>query len=356
MSRRVFLALASEPQETLLRAALGAHDIAVDTLPLGAHLETALQQAMRATEPPLLVIDLPVLAQLKTCATAFCAWKREHCANTELLLYCSSLHAVHAQARTWAQRMGARDLLPGCELSHWRTSLLPALGTLLEALGVGAPDEAATARALQSLPALLDHDSAVAHAWRQHDLLCRLGATPEALVAALGGRLAMATRRYRTRAYEECCVGTELVNGLCDVAKAADAPHAREDVLPVGQALLELGYLYHVVREQPLRDGNFYYRLRAQSPRLDALDLCAVVEQWRGAVPIRDRRYRGVVYPRCFTGSEAVAWMRRALALNENEVMTLGERLLELSVFHHVFDEHHFCNRPLFYRFYQDEA
>lgn len=356
MSRSVFLALASESQENLWRAALGAHGVAVSTLPLGAHLETAVQQAMRAAEPPLLVIDLPVLAQLKTCAPAFCAWQREHCANTELLLYCSSLHAVHAQARTWAQRMGARDLLPGCELSHWRTSLLPALGTLLEALGVGAPDEAATARALQSLPALLDHDNPVAHAWRQYDLLCRLGTTPEGLATALADSLAMATRRHRTRAYEECCVGTELVNCLCDVAKTAGAPHAREAVLPAGQALLELGYLYHVVRDQPLRDGNFYYRLRAQSPRLDALDLCAVVEQWRGAVPIRDRRYRGVVYPRCFTGSEAVAWMRSALALSENEAVTLGERLLELSVFHHVFDDHHFCNRRLFYRFYQDEA
>lgn len=355
MSHSVFLALASEPQEAILRAALEAHGVTVHCLPLGAHLESAAQQAMREREPPLLVVDLAVLAHLSTSTAAFCDWKRAHCANAALLLYGSNLYNVHPQARAWAHNMGARDLLPGCDLAHWRASLLPQLGTVLRALGAGAADEAVTARALQALPALLDHSTQVARAWRQHDLLSQFGTPPEGLLSAVRSALVIAPRRYRTRSYEECFVGTELVDCLCGVAKAAGAPHARKDVLPVGQALLELGHIYHVVREQPLRDGHFYYRLRTQSPRLDALDLRTVVEQWRGAVPIRDRRYRGALYPRCFTGAEAAAWMRQALALSENEAMTLGERLLELFVIHHVFDEHHFCNRPFFYRFYQDE-
>ena len=72
MSRSGFLALASEPQETLLSAALQAHGIAITCLPLGA-----------------------------------------------------------------------RDLLPGCKLTHWRASLLPTLRVLFSVLGAGTPDEAA---------------------------------------------------------------------------------------------------------------------------------------------------------------------------------------------------------------------
>ncbi len=353
MPRDVFAAFASEPQETILRAALEAHGVAVNGLPLGAHLETAIQQAMRAAEPPLLIIDLAVLAQLHGSAAAFCAWKGRACAPADLLLYCSGQYAVQTPARAWAQAMGARDLLPGCDLVHCGESLRPALDTILALLGAGPADWPAAEVALQALPAGLDQSTQVAQAWQHVDVLRSHGFEAAELVALMRGAqgVEIRARRYRAKTYDECFVGTDCVNWLMRTAQIG-----RDDALRVGQALFALGYIYHVVREQPFRDGHFYYRLRAQSPRIDALDLRAVVDQLRSAVPIRDRKYRGHSYQQCFVGAAAVSWMRQTWALSQNEALTLGERLLELFVIHHVLEEHHFRDGTFFYRFCEDEA
>jgi len=248
MPRRVVLAVASEPQEIILNAALGAQGLAVEVLPPGGHLESAALQAARgagADGAPLLLIDVVALAQLATSADNFCHWTREHCAGAELLLYCSGLHAVTAQARVWARRLGARDLLPGCDIAHWRHSLLPTLNAVQAALGDGAADERATARALRELPALLDRSTQVAHAWHQCDLLQAIGMTPQALAAAIADSASgvnIAPRRYRAKTYDECFIGSDAVECLTRIAKAAGAPHQRADVLPLGQALLDLGF------------------------------------------------------------------------------------------------------------------
>lgn len=357
MQRRAVLALASEPQESILSAVLSAHGITVDSVPLGAHLQTTVMQTMReAAEPPLLLIDLAVLAQLATHAAPFCAWQRDHCADAMLYLCCSGMHAVPPPARRWAQGLGARDLLPGWDLAHWRASLAPALGMMLAALGVDAIDETATARALPAMPAMLDHSTQVAQAWRQRKVLEKFGTPPEALLAALMKGVAVGTRRYRVKSYDECFLGSDAVDCLVGITKTAGMPHAREDVVPLGQALLELGYIYHVARDQPFRDGHFFYRATADTLRLNALDLNAVIAHLHeGGVPLGDHKYHGFTYENCFVGSQAVKCLRDKFALTDNEAMTLGQQLVDLFVIHHVVDQRPFRDGRFFYRFYVDE-
>jgi hypothetical protein len=352
MSREVFLALASAPQEAILREALQAQGVTVNCLPLGAHLQTAVQQAVRGAAAPLLLIDLPVLAQLHTSADAFSAWKRGHCAAAELVLFCSGLHAVPPLARAWARELGARDLLPGCELAHARGSLWPTLETVLAVLGAGTVDDAAVERALRALPRSVDDTTRTAQAWQHLDTLHALGLAPATLAAAIagGGGVDIRARNYRTRVYEDCFIGAALVDWLVRTAGLD-----RADARRAGQALLALGYIDHVARAQPFRDGHFFYRVRAQTPALHALNLCRVIAQMRNDLPIRDRAYRGEVYARCFAGADALAWMKKTLALNESEAMTLGEWLLELFVIHHVLDDHRFRDGRYFFRFFEDE-
>lgn len=358
MPRRALFALASEPQEAIVNAALAAHGVCVDTVPPGAHLQTMALQAMREAqpgEPPLLLIDLAVLAQLATPAAPFCTWKQGHCGAAELWLYCSGLHRVPAAACAWAQRMGARDLLPGCDLAHHRVSLLPSLRKLLAALGIDAVDEAALERALRPLPAMLD-DTRVAQAWRANDML-RKFAEPIVVREFLCDHVEIKARRYRTRTYDECFIGAEAVDALVGLAKATDASHGREDAVRIGQALLDLGHIYHVARDQPFRDGHFFYRIAADTPRLCALDLGAVIAYLHeGGVRIADRKYHGLTYAHCFVGAHAVKSLRYNFELSENEAMTLGEQLLDLFVLHHVADQRPFRDGRFFYRFYQDEA
>jgi len=351
MPRLVVLAFASEAQQALLCAALAALDIPATGLPLSAHLETAIAQAMRGTQPPLLLIDIVALAQLGTDAEEFGLWKRKHCAGADLLLYCSNLRSVNAQARAWAQSLGAHDLMPGFALAHAGESLRPAVARLLSVPGMGTPDETGLKNALQKLPVMHDDTAPLDQAWRHHQALCQRGIDPHRLIAKMCGNdgVDIRARRFRAKTYAECFVGGAAVDWLAQ----SDATRTRTEALHIGQALLELGYINHVTHEQPFQDGHFFYRMRADTPRLNAIDLCAVTSGLRnGAVAIRDRKFHGVRYRACFVGAEAVTWMREQFQLSENEAVTLGQRLMDLFIVHHVVDRQPFRAGRFFYRFF----
>ncbi len=45
-------------------------------------------------------------------------------------------------------------------------------------------------------------------------------------------------------------------------------------------------------------------------------------------LPISDRRYHLVLYPKVFTGTEAVSWMiKNAVASNESDAVMIGQML-----------------------------
>ena len=72
-------------------------------------------------------------------------------------------------------------------------------------------------------------------------------------------------------------------------------------------------------------------------------------------VEICDRRHRLRVYPRCFVGSDAVAWLVRNEGLRHDQAIAVGELLVERNLVHHVLDEHTFHDDALFYRFRADD-
>ena len=74
-----------------------------------------------------------------------------------------------------------------------------------------------------------------------------------------------------------------------------------------------------------------------------------------GGVAIEDRRHLWNVYPRCFTGREAIDWLVRTEGVGRREALRLGRQLVERGLLHHVLDEHPFEDAGYFYRFYADE-
>ena len=72
-------------------------------------------------------------------------------------------------------------------------------------------------------------------------------------------------------------------------------------------------------------------------------------------VAIEDRRYLLNLYPRCFIGRDAVAWLRKNEGLGRREAIHVGRLMVERGHFHHVLDEHPFDDGVFFYRFYADE-
>lgn len=99
------------------------------------------------------------------------------------------------------------------------------------------------------------------------------------------------------------------------------------------------------------------YLREADHPGWSDEALAALVQRMRGpeGVAIADRRHRLRLYPRCFVGSDAVAWLVRHEGLPHDQAVAVGQLLVERNLLHHVLDEHTFHDDALFYRFRADE-
>ena len=71
----------------------------------------------------------------------------------------------------------------------------------------------------------------------------------------------------------------------------------------------------------------------------------------------KDRRHRLKSYPTTFLGCDAVAWLMKEVpdVSSTTEALQLGNRMIRMKLFHHVYDDHLLENTKLFYRFYDDE-
>jgi Domain found in Dishevelled, Egl-10, and Pleckstrin (DEP) len=74
-----------------------------------------------------------------------------------------------------------------------------------------------------------------------------------------------------------------------------------------------------------------------------------------GGIKIKDRWYNLKVYPRCFVGSEAVAWLIEQMQLDQADAIRLGQRLIDEKWIHHVADQQPFQDGFFFYRFHWDD-
>lgn len=73
-------------------------------------------------------------------------------------------------------------------------------------------------------------------------------------------------------------------------------------------------------------------------------------------VEIKTRRHKLKLFQRCFLGTEAVDWIVTKAKLSREDAVTLGQKMIEKGIFHHVLDEHKFKDEDLFYRFNDDEG
>jgi small-conductance mechanosensitive channel len=82
-----------------------------------------------------------------------------------------------------------------------------------------------------------------------------LAAVAEKMRGPMG--VAVADRRYLLSVYRRCFVGSDAVDWLC-----AHAGLTRREAAAVGQRLVDLDRVRHVLAEHGFRDGNYFYRFR----------------------------------------------------------------------------------------------
>lgn len=103
--------------------------------------------------------------------------------------------------------------------------------------------------------------------------------------------------------------------------------------------------------------GNQPTKTSSPQPKTNNLDLNKIVVKMKGekGLNIKTRRYKLKLYHHCFLGNEAVDWLVEHFKISRTSAVSLGQKLIDKKIIHHICDEYSFKDEPLQYRFYEDE-
>lgn len=332
----------------LMRAASDAFDSTLDAFGDATDLKRKLSKLTDA-DSLIVVLDLATVALARLRVANLCATVRQLDAAAKIGLIASATHHIVAAADEWAMQAGADVIVGQINASRWTATGERLLNVLLN----GDERVEAASRRVKPYLRVAMHATGANIGAVQARLIADAEADGIDLTALAfrmqrSGGVNIADRRYRLRIYPECFVASEGVTWL-----ERGLSVSKEKAVAIGQALQAADLIYHVARKQPFNDESLFFRIAQIPPRWDIEAFYALARSSSG-FDVKDRSYRGTLHPRCFVGSEAVEWMQ-AQGRTLNEALSMGQQMLELSLIHHVLDEHPFKNENLFYRFYRDE-
>jgi Domain found in Dishevelled, Egl-10, and Pleckstrin (DEP) len=340
------LLLSSDPITlALVRASSDAFECTLDAFSDATDLQRKLEKPTDGM-PVKVVFDLAALAQSGLRVANACTRVRQHFPTAKIGLVASAAHHIDEATNVWASAAGADVIVAQINPWRWGATGERLFATLLENADVVA---AASRRVGPYLRAAALTNTGNVNA--------RLIADAEADgidLPALAFRMQRSggadikDRRYRLRIYPECFVASE---GVTWIERALRVPRGK--AVAIGQALQAAGLIYHVAREQPFADEELFFRV-AQIPANWIIERFYSLIRSDAGFTVEDRSYMGTRHSKVFVGSEAVEWIQ-AQGYTLNEALSMGQRLIDLSIVHHVADEHPFKNEKLYYRFYRDE-
>jgi hypothetical protein len=353
----VALLLEDAAEETLWRGAFASQAMPAEALPMGADPDRLASDPCIARARAV-IADAPALLACRVAPASFAELLARRFPGMPVFVRLPSRTGISASEQAWARRAGIASLLPGSTAAAWQDSLAPVLARVLAAIGGPALDGARLESYVNGLlrGGAEPRPGPVKDAYVDAFHLESAGVNANRLYDAMqaDGGLAIADRTWRGKPYRECFVASQAIDW-------AVARHGlrRETALRACTFLWRTGRLHHVLREADFRDDFLFFRLSGRRAELDRVDLTAVEEAMRsarGGVELGERTYLSKTYARCFVGAEAVDWLMARHHLPLGAAETIGQRLLELGVFHHVLDQHGFVAGRFYYRFRADEA
>ena len=194
---------------------------------------------------------------------------------------------------------------------------------------------ASTSPTLLELDAVLPRDDS-----RQRVFLTRL----------VGGHVSDADRRWvQSLAFADLLPEFDALDCEGSLRTALDAVARVLSLPPLVPA--SLARYARVMNEE--RDGSTPRSTIRALTGLSAEGFAALLNL---SLDIGDRSYHLWSYPRCFVGSQAVAWIARRFHRSAAEAVALGQALGSLGLLVHVSHEHPFLDDRLFYRLAVSEA
>jgi hypothetical protein len=286
-------------------------------------------------------LDLDALAGARMVAKKAIAVIRRRNPGAKIALIAPRSKLIDESTRVWANMMGADLITPPISAARWDRS-----GALLLNL-FAADSEEFQQQSRRALPHVLAA-SRIVPVHSPTGIVAAVearGIDLQALAVRIGrsGGVAISDRTYRFKPYPECFVASEAVSWLANATNSS-----RQEAIATAHALQRCELIYHVSRENDFADENLFFRV-SRLPSAFVLADCLALMTGRHGLKIENRTYLGSEYPNCFIGSEAAQWMQ-SIGYSINEAMTVGQRLISLSIARHVTDEHAFKDAKLFYR------
>ena len=243
--------------------------------------------------------------------------------------------------RRWVHSLGFADLLPEFDARDCEGGLRTALDAVARLLGLMPLAPAELARCARVLNDERDGETPRA------TLRSLTGKSAEEVTDLLHRSLEIADRSYHLQGYPKCFVGSEAVAWM---ARRWHRPAA--EAVAIGQALGELGLLFHVAHEHPFLDDHLFYRL-ARSDAADRLDLDAAFSALHGqnGAALANRSYLGKTYPNCWIGAEAVDRLCAVFEIARHEAWLVLHRLMQFGLIEHVTHSRPMVDGTFFYRF-----
>ncbi len=170
------------------------------------------------------------------------------------------------------------------------------------------------------------------------------GHCAELLTADLIKHIEVRDRIYHLKGYPACFVSNEACQYLQQKFRLVET-----QALAVGNALQELGLIYHVAHEQKFANQGLFFRF-ASSSVADKLPALEVWHSLTTQIETKDRTYLAKVYPRSFIGSEAVGQIAKQWSVNRLDAWIMLHRFEQSGLLEHVTQDHGMMDGNYYYR------
>lgn len=336
---KMVVSLVSNPLDLILSAAATAHKALYQRTVSVAQLVKSLTAEMAVES--IAVIALSQLTQLGTSPRDSLRRIVQAAPEMRILLVADSARYLFPADKAWL------EVSENVKLWHsFNVYTVQQTGAELLTLLFAEDDYSADVRRMAPfLKALISNTAPTAV-----DAAIAQGIDYErAALTLLGSRgVEISNRRYRLTTYPEVFLARDASAWMQRALK-----FSAEEALLAGLAMQDAGHIYHVVREQPFANKDFFFRQAKYPADFSWASFLSGFFSKDGPVR-KDRTFHGKTYPQCLQGQEVFDWMR-AKGFSENEAMTIGQRLIDLNIIHHVADEQPFRAANLFFRACHDE-
>jgi hypothetical protein len=339
MSNSVLLALPNESAHKSARALVMALGLIPERLSSDADAMSALTSHLQKSDQNAALLDLGSLPQGVKHIMDLTRFLPAHL-RARVILFRHEQGPVWPSDQAWVSGLGFADLFAEADAQAMLTdtALPQRLAALTWQPELPASKLAQYFAAMSAKPDPLTLRGLIR---------AQCGRSAESLAQVMASGVKATDRSYRLKSYPACFLGTDAVAWLRTQFKCSETI-----AVQIGQALLGLGLMHHVMHEHDFENQPFFYRLDATAITADA-HIGHLLERLKAksGLEVKERNYLGRSYPACWVGKEAVTWLCAERKQQRHEAENLLNRLLGYGLVEHVMREHRVKDDNFFYRF-----